>query len=190
MVVLTENRRNLIRSNVKILTPAEVRALIQAIPKLDYKIMFKALLYSGMRYVEMQRFQEHPEWFDGQTIHISRLGKKKAKLKEREVHLSSAGKEVIFAFINLKKKLPEYSSWKDDLVRWAKDANISDFDKVGPKATRKTYESWLIMYFPHFAIQVTMSQGHTTTTAIQHYLNLSFTSQEKAEMKDFVEGWN
>jgi len=37
--------------------------------------------------------------------------------------------------------------------------------------------------------QIAMSQGHTTDTAMRHYLNLGFTELDKGEMKDFVEGW-
>ena len=46
------------RSGVRILRPCEARALINAIPKNEYKIMFKGLLVSGLRYIECRRFQE------------------------------------------------------------------------------------------------------------------------------------
>ena len=43
---------------IAILKPLEMKMLIQAIPKYEHQIMVKALLYSGMRYVEAQRLQE------------------------------------------------------------------------------------------------------------------------------------
>lgn len=176
-----------------IFLPCEARALINAIPKVEYKTMFKALLFSGMRYVEMQRFQQHPEWFNGTHIYLPPIAqrKKKRKQKDRTVHLSAAGKEVIYAFINLKKKLPNYSSWTENLYRWCDKAGIQVVGgRLSPKTTRKTYESWLVMYFPHLTMQIAMSQGHTSIIAMNFYLNLGFSEKDKLEMKDFVEGWS
>ena len=57
------------------------------------------------------------------------------------------------------------------------------------KSFRKTYESWLVYYYPQQQLEVAMSQGHTMVTQIRHYLNLPFTDQDKLEMREFVEGW-
>jgi len=105
-----------------------------------------------------------------------------------ETCISAAGKEVMYAFANVKRPLPGYTSWIEDLERWAEIADISNVD-LGPKTTRKTYESWLVAYFPNWTLQIAMSQGHTTDTALRHYLNLGFVENDKVEMKDFVEGW-
>jgi len=185
-----KNLKPLSRQKTRILRPWECRALISAIPKNDYKTMFKMLLFSGMRYVEGQRFQDHPEWFDGIFIHLPILAMKKKKRKQRErtVHLSAAGKEVMYAFTNMKRPIPGYTSWIEDLERWAGLADISTVE-LGPKTTRKTYESWLVTYFPIWTLQIAMSQGHTTDTALRHYLNLGFIERDREEMKDFVEGW-
>ena len=56
----------LIREKTRILRPCEYKQLCNAVPKKDFKTMLNALLLSGMRYVEMQRFQRNPEWFDGE----------------------------------------------------------------------------------------------------------------------------
>lgn len=190
MEIERKNLNPLSRQNTRILRPWECQALISAIPKNEYQTMFKALLYSGMRYIEVQRFQDHPEWFDGVFIHLPILAvkKKKRKQRERTVHLSAAGKEVMHAFTNIESPLPGYTSWIEDLKRWAELANISPTE-LGPKTTRKTYESWLVTYFPNWTLQIAMSQGHTTDTAMRHYLNLGFIEADKLEMKDFVEGW-
>jgi len=175
---------------VRILRPWEANALIRAIKKPDYQIMFKALLFSGMRYVEMQRFQRHPEWFDGKHIHLPREAVKKAKRKQKErwVRLNPRGEEVISAFLRLNKSLPTWQTWRENLRRWGESAGL---DPVGlsPKTTRKTWESWLAFYYPQHLHLILLSQGHTALTSIQHYLNMPFTERDKMEMREFVEGW-
>jgi len=178
--------------DVRIFRPSECRMFIDAIPKVAYRATFKALLYSGMRYIEMQRFQKHPEWFDGDFIHlpIMAIRKKKRKQLERWVRLNSTGKEIISNFLHNKdvKPLPDYKTWRDNLKRWAKRSGI-DPVKLGPKTTRKTWESWLVFYYEEKLIVILKSMGHTKTTAIDHYVNLPFTEQDKRDMKAFVEGW-
>ena len=61
----------ILKNGIRILRPGECKMLMAAIPKPEYKVMFQALLYSGMRYVETQRLKKHPEWFDGSFIRIS-----------------------------------------------------------------------------------------------------------------------
>jgi len=181
----------LVSGNVRVLKPWEIRMILSVIPKNDYRTIFKALLYSGMRYIEMQRLQENTKWFNGSCIHLSKeaMRKKKMKLKERDVHLSPVGREVISAFISINTKVPKYSAWTEDLVRWATKAGL-DTRFLGPKTTRKTYESFLISYYPEKTLKIAQSQGHTTDTALEHYLNLNFSEQDIKDMKDFVEGWN
>ena len=49
----------------------EYNKLIQAIPKLPHKTLIKALLFSGMRYTELQRFHNNPDWFmENGFIHL------------------------------------------------------------------------------------------------------------------------
>jgi len=192
---MTEKRSPLYKNKTRIFRPNETRQIIENIPKVEHKTMFKALLFSGMRHIEMQRFQKHPEWFNGTNIYLPVLAqkKKKRKQKDRTVHLSAAGKEVIYAFINLKKRLPNYSAWDENLKRWGKKAGVEvDVSQgiISAKSTRKTYESYLVSYFPHLTMQIAMSQGHTSITAMQHYLNTGFDERDKLEMKDFVEGWS
>ena len=179
-------------NNVRIFRPDECRQFIKAIPKKNYQLTFKALLYSGMRYIEMQRFQKHPEWFDGDFIHlpIMAIRKKKRKQLERWVRLNPAGKEIINNFLYNKeiKPLPDYKTWRENLIRWAEIADI-DPKGLGSKSTRKTWESWLVFCFEGKLIVVLKSMGHTETTAIEHYVNLPFTRQDEEAMEEFVGGW-
>jgi len=88
---------SIVMNNVRIFRPGECKQFIKAIPKKNYQLTFKALLYTSMRYIEMQRFQKHPEWFDGDFIHLPAMAirKKKRKQLERWVRLNPAGKEII-----------------------------------------------------------------------------------------------
>ncbi len=57
------------------------------------------------------------------------------------------------------------------------------------KTSRKTWESWLVFYYPERAGLVYQSQGHTGTTSLVYYQNMPFTDADKAQMKAYVEGW-
>ena len=153
--------------------------------------MFKALLYSGARYIEMKRFHKHPEWFDGDFIHLPKLAMKKKKRKqlERWVRLNPAGKEIIKSFLQINQSLPDYSTWRQNLIRWCNNAEIRP-DGVSPKTTRKTWESWLVFYYgDNHLTKILNSMGHTKTTSIDHYINLPFLESDKKNMEEFVGGW-
>ena len=177
-------------ANCRILKPNEVTKLIRAIPKVIYVDMFEALLYSGCRYVEMKRLYKHPKWFRDKFIHLTKEGsrKKKATISERYVHLNQAGIGAIRHFLDGDKNLPTYKSWRDDLKRWTKMADVNP-DRLSPKTTRKTWESWLVWYYPEKIATIFGSQGHTELTALRHYVNLPFTQEDKVDMKRYVEGW-
>ena len=180
----------IIKNDTRILRPAEFEMLKRACPKPDYRIMMQALLYTGMRYVEMQRFYKHPQWYDFESIHLPREASRKVKRTqlERYVRLNQQGRMIIEQFTNLRYGLPSIQAWNQNLKRWAKYAEIR-LDGLSAKSTRKTWESWLCYYFPTQAIAIASSQGHTTVTQYQHYLNLPFNEVDKLEMKKYVEGW-
>ena len=180
----------LIREKTRILRPCEYKKLHNAVPKKDYKTMLNALLHSGMRYVEMQRFQKNPEWFDGEFIHLPQeaIYKQKRKQAERDIILNPLGKNVISYFVDIKTKLPCWQTWKENLRRWALMGGINPVG-IGVKTTRKTWESWLLACYPNRITEITLSQGHTTVTSIKHYLNVAFTREDKRDMKDYIEGW-
>lgn len=179
----------IILHGTRVLRPQEAKQLINAIPKREHEIQFKALLLTGARYVEMQRFQEHQEWFDGKFIHLPATAIKKAKRKQRErwIRLNPLGREVVRSFLET-SKLPTKQAWNQNLKRWAKLAGLGP-EGLSAKTTRKTWESWLVFYYPDKLANIVLSQGHTTLTSIQFYLNMPFTDEDKEEMKEFVEGW-
>lgn len=179
------------KAKTRILRPYEVKLLINAIPKLDYVNKFEALLYSGMRYVELSRLYSHPEWFNGEHIHLTRDASRKVKntVSERYIHLNPLGRRAIYHFLRSKKPLPHnYATWTENLKRWAQHAGLYT-DYLGPKTTRKTWESWLITYYPEKFNQVFLSQGHSQLTSLRHYQNLPFNKQDREDMNGFVSGW-
>jgi len=139
----TEFKTPIIRQNTRILRPKEFEALLVGCPKIEYKTMLQALMYTGMRYIEMKRFQKHPEWFDGDFVHLSEEASKKKKRtqKERWVRLNNQGKIIIQFFVKLEKSLPTYQSWIENLRCWASRVNL-DPKGINVKTTRKTWESW------------------------------------------------
>lgn len=186
-----QNRSDIIfKSNTRILRPYECRALIDKIPKLDYVNKFEALLYTGMRYIEVQRLYKNPDWFNGETIHLTKKGtkKKKVTISERYVYLNPIGRRSVSHFLKSKTPLPDYDTWRENLQRWMKSAGLYP-DYMGPKTTRKTFESWLVTFYPEKFNQIFLSQGHNQLTSLKHYLNLPFNEKDKVEMRQFVEGW-
>ncbi|MEM4150965.1 MAG: hypothetical protein QXO39_07005 [Conexivisphaerales archaeon] len=173
------------RSQVRILRPAEYEA-IRSVLRPEQSIMLDGLLLTGMRYVEARRFQQHPEWLEGNFIHVPTL-KVKAKQKERWIRLSSYGQQVIPLFLK-GARLPGKATFNANLKRWAKKAGL-DQAGLSAKTTRKTWESWLVFYYPERQINIVQSQGHDTLTSINHYLNLPFESSEKEAMKKWLDGW-
>jgi len=176
----------------RIFRPREIEQLLKyGIPKIEHKTMFRALLYTGMRYVEMQRFQRYPGWFDGEFIHLPafRASRKvKRKQPDRWVRLNNQGRQVIEYFNELGRNLPGYKGWNMNLETWCKRAEI-DSSGVSAKSTRKTWESWLLFMYPTRVLDIVNSQGHTTTVSIQHYCNMPFTEEDKVGIQRYVEGW-
>jgi len=179
----------ILRNGVRILRPSEFRLIVDQI-KPDYQIMFKTLLLTGMRFVEAKRFQNHPEWFDGDFINLpsSAMLKKKAKMSERSIRLNNLGRTLIPIFLNLQRDLPTRVSWREDLRRWAINVGLEP-DGLSAKTTRKTWESWLMFYYPERRLEIVLNQGHTDVTSIKHYLNLAFTNEDKVAMGEYVSGW-
>jgi len=185
------SQKEILRYNVRILRPEEYKLLLSGCSRHEYRTMLQALLYTGMRYIEMKRFQRFPSWFDGNGfIHLPKdaVLKDKRTQMERFVRLNPQGKLVIEYFVQLRRKLPSYQSWSMNMKCWARRAGLSE-KGLSSKTLRKTWESWLMFYYPQRSMDVALSQGHTTVTSLQHYLNMPFDERDKIYMKEFVEGW-
>jgi len=185
-----EFKRPIIRQKTRVFRPNEFKALLDGCPKIEYKTMLQALLYTGMRYIELQRFQKYPSWFDGDFVHLPKEAsrKKKRTQQERWVRLNNQGKMIVQYFGQVKRPLPSYQSWNDNLRCWAKRAGL-DPEGLSVKSTRKTWESWLMFTYPAQMAAITLSQGHTQITSLEHYVNMPFTETDRIGIKNYVEGW-
>jgi hypothetical protein len=172
---------------VRVFRPCEIRSLVRAIPKNEYKDKFEALLYSAMRYKELQWLYKNPRRFHGDSIHVKNT---KFKIKEayRYVHINMQGQRAVENFLRSKTNLPTYQSWGENLKRWCVLADIPA-DHACAKSTRKTFESWLVISHPHRTLEILASVGHEETTALKHYLTFPFSEKDKQDMFYFVEGW-
>ena len=148
-----------------------------------------AMLLMGCRYVEGQRIHDHPDWFDGNFVYIpaSAVLKWKVKEKERYIRLTERGKEVLPLFFKT-KQLPTSEVWRENLERWAANVGLDPIG-LGPKTTRKTWESWLTVTYPERFNEIILSQGHDPKTSLTHYLNLPFLQTDKELMKPWVDGF-
>jgi len=184
--------------DTRILRPCEYKQFKNdGIPKNDYRIMFDAVLCTGMRYSEFLELQKNPKWFNAteNRIYLPKIAvrKKKIKRKQRWIKLSDSGSQMVASFFNIKQKLPNRRTWYENLLRWAEISDIG-VEGITIKMTRKTYECWLIEYYGSIKGEdnitpILLSQGHTRETAINHYLSLPFTRKDHDEMGFMMEGW-
>lgn len=181
----------ILKNNVRILRPIEFKAILNEIKKPHHRVMLQTLMFTGMRYIEVKRLKEHPRWFDGNFIKIcfgKGIKKQQIRNKERWVRLNNLGKMVVPYYLDLLKPLPTNQTWRENMRRWGEAA---DLDPVGlcPKTTRKTWESWLVYFYPGRLLNIIQSQGHTSEIAMEHYLNCPFTETDVLQMKEYVSGW-
>jgi len=77
-----------------------------------------------MRYVEVQRLHDHPEWImkERRTIHLPEEAKRKAKRKqlERYIHPIPPQLESVLRYFFKGKKPPSQQSRNNNLKRWCK----------------------------------------------------------------------
>jgi len=178
------------KNKTRILRPGEYARLRSSVQSIDKLTDLDACLLLGARYLECRRIQEHPEWFDGDFIHLpwtEDLARSRHN-PERWIRLSSRGKYIMPYFFRSSEKLPSVQAWNQDLKRWSRKAGISD-DGLSARALRKTYESWLAFFYPNATNMVFLSQGHTTLMSLQHYINLPFLEEDKLAMTEWVTGW-
>lgn len=142
-----------------------------------------------MKYAELQRFRENPDWLNGRFIYLPQgsMMKVMAKQKERDLRLSDIGKTLISGLFQAPHPLPGLPAFDMKLRRLSK--RILDGQPANNKTFRKTVESWLVFYYPDKALQIALSQGHTTVTQYEHYLNILIEEYDRKEMRKWVEGW-
>lgn len=174
----------------RVLKPPEVDSIIEAIPKMSYKIAFKTNLYTGMRYKELKSFSGHPEWFNYQRRMIIIPKKFTKTSEERRVNLTPGFSETLYYYLGVGNSLhyPSYQTWQADLQRWAKKAGIQDYINISAGTLRKTWECWLIES-GYSTLRVLYSQGHDQATSLKHYYNNDFSPQDREEIKKLTAGW-
>lgn len=186
------NQQPIIVNGVRVFRPYEVKQIIRSIDKNKYRRIFEACLFSGMRYVELKRLQRHHKWFDPYSgfITLPQISQKKVKQKEKErwVRLNPRGVDKVSIFLEIGKKIPTYVTWRKNLRSWCKNAGLDD-DGMSVKVTRKTWESWLVYYYPQNLVNIFKSQGHSEMTSLKHYLGLPFSEQDGKDMEEFVGGF-
>ncbi len=173
----------------KVLTVEEYDTFIQNIPK-KKRVVFEVNVITGMRYIELQRLHENPQWYeeDRNQIILPKEAQKKVKQKlvKRTIYpLPSTFRYIFNDFIEGSRP-PEHSSWYRDLLRWSEKSNIEPV--VGPKTPRKTIESWMLKSgIPE--IEIFGRQGHDPITSMRHYQALSFTDYEMRDIKKRLREW-
>ena len=176
---------------VRILSPDEYDKYVSNIDKHYHRTQFEINFWSGMRYVEFQRFYEHPEWHmkDRRTIHLPEESVHKAKRKsvERYIHPIPPQIEGVLKYFHNDVKPPTNKVCNDNYKRWAVK---SGFDPKGftTKMTRKTIESWMVAVGVPINV-VCLRQGHDTLTSMNHYQGLPFSDSEKDEIRRRLAGW-
>ena len=184
----------------RVLTPGEADSIRRVISKPSNRALFDLMLYTGLRLEEVRQLVEHPEIFDEERrLLVIKSGKAKASQKSRNVILSDKGVEAVRAFLQAPKMPASSSAWQTNLIRWSKIAGLSPLPGrseeggnvygITVRTSRKSLESWLLTAYPDRAAWIALSQGHTETTALGHYLNVSFTDQERSDILGEVRGW-
>lgn len=175
----------------RILFPHEYMKLWEATP-VKYRVILDFLITSGVRYVEGQYIQKHPEIYDGNRKFIqlpSGVEKKhKQVFKSRVINLSSYGNLRANEFFKA-TRLPARSNWDADLRRWAIRAGI-DPKYISSKTTRKTCESWLLSFYKDRQAYIALNMGHTEETELKYYLTTPFNDYDRSLMKIYVDGIN
>lgn len=179
------------KGEIKILTPTEYHTLRAAIPKDEYKTILDVLLVTGMRYVEVCRLYDNPDWYNEKRniIHLTAEAQKKHKRsqQERTIHpLPSMWNYTMTAFFKGKKP-PVESSWNRNLQRWAVKACMNPYG-ISAKTTRKTLESWMISA-GILESTTCLRQGHDSLTSMRHYQSLAFSEDEQRDVRKQLTEW-
>lgn len=186
-----ENRHLYTAGEIRILTVQEYQRLENAIPKDEYKRILKICFITGLRYIEIQRLFDNPEWYNKQRniIHLASDGQRKHERtqKERTIHPLPSMFDDTMSFFFAGCRPPEQTSWNRDLQRWSRIAGIHPYG-ISAKTSRKSLESWMISA----GIEVTsvcLRQGHDSLTSMRHYQGLAFSDSEQRDIENLLKLW-
>lgn len=186
----------------RVLTPAEANAIRSVISKPSSRALFDLMIYTGLRFSEVRQLAESPVIFDEERRRLYiRSTKPKAKVKapERGVVLGDRGLAAVRSFLATGAKVPaSVSAWQQNLIRWAAAAGLAPLPTattpsnptgITVRTSRKSWESWLLAACPDRIVQITLSQGHSETVALRHYLSAAWTDDEIEAIRLEVAGW-
>lgn len=190
----------ILKQGTRILFPSDYEAMRVHMPRY-YQLICDAMLLSGMRPVEMYRFE--PAWYRASRRVIQLPDdaclKERCKYKSRTIQLSLAGcdafdKLVSEKVVHKKKEyfayemIPERTAFRDALKRYAVLAGITD-EGICPKMFRKTLVSWLIACYPEKQIYIQASMGHDGETIVNNYLGIGFREQIGVMRSKYLNEW-
>jgi|LDZU01.1.fsa_nt_gi integrase len=192
----------IIKQDTRVLYPSEYRAIRSHLSFKD-QLRLDGLLFTGMRGVEFERFLEVPEWYkpSRRAIDLPKgsVLKKKAKQAERTVLLSNAGVQAIETLLSFRRQNPDNirpisrQAWSETLLRAAAKAaaegKLASLEGIAPKATRKTWSSWLLATHSHREGSISLSMGHDVRTMLRHYAGLGWPPEARQEIKQYTAGW-
>ncbi|MFW6145482.1 MAG: site-specific integrase [bacterium] len=181
----------IIKNGTRVLRPSEFKKLLSAIPSKKNQLIVQAMLYSGMRFVELKRLMNNPNWLmSSGFVYLPKEASRKARRKqvERWVRLNKKGYRVIRQLLRSKYRLATRQSYNEMLKLWAKKAGIGATGMC-VKTFRKTLESWLVSAYPERILEITLSQGHNELTSVRHYLNMPFDENDKKSILKFLNKW-
>ena len=82
----TRDKEAIYVNRIRIFVPAEYDRFKAVIPKKRHKALFELSTITGMRYAEIQRLYNHPDWYSESRnqIRLNEEAQKKAKRKAKE----------------------------------------------------------------------------------------------------------
>ena len=179
----------ILKQGARVLFPEDYEKMREHMPRY-YQLICDALLLSGMRPVEMSRFQ--PSWYRAsrRVLELPKdaCRKERCLYKTRTIKLSLRGCDAFDLLISEKTKfkrkevfayerIPERVAFRDALKRYATLAGIGS-DGITEKMFRKTLVSWLVACYPEKQAYIQASMGHNQDTIVQNYLGIVFTRDQ------------
>lgn len=176
-------RKQLFVGETRILRPYEFQQILSVIPKNHLRNKFESLLYSGMKYIDLQKLHSNPDyWFDSNAIHIPLTDETKS------IRLNEKGIGALTQYLTCNSPLPFFTGWHKNLKRWAEKAGL-DPQGIFLKTTRKTWETWLVICYPDKFKEIFKNQGYNRPKTLDYCKNLDFSAGDYEQMKTFTEGW-
>lgn len=77
------------------------------------------MLFTGLRYSELNRFKDNPDWFQDGFIHIH-SSKPKATIKDKYVRLPKKATTIIDECLKDEYSIPTQQVMNRNLKRWCK----------------------------------------------------------------------